>query len=477
MTLMVYNTLSRRKEEFVPMNGKSVNMFVCGQTVYDDAHLGHAKAYISFDIVARWLRYSGYKLKYIQNITDVDDKIIIRAKERGKDPLELAREYEKRFLEDMDLIGVKETVSEYPRSHDFIEAITGQIQRLIDNGFAYRVDDDIYFNVDKFRDYTKLSGMKIDELGKHRIEPKEGKVNQYDFALWKAAKQGEPSWKITLKIDKKSAELNGRPGWHIEDTAITHEIFGPQYDLHGGASELIFPHHTNEIAQSEAAYGKKPFVKYWMHCGILNIKGVKMSKSLKNFITIREALKDYDAEVLRCLFASTHYRKEVNYTEELMNTARKQLGYMYSALSLFYNMPEKPTKHADAQVQEIIAKLKAEFESAMNDDINTALALSKLVISLNQLRAIGDTGDGISSIAKDQAITTILGIASVLNILKKDSYKRKIPENALALIKEREQLRKKKRFADADAIRAMVKEEFKITIEDSETGSLWYWND
>ncbi|MDE1869196.1 MAG: cysteine--tRNA ligase [Candidatus Micrarchaeota archaeon] len=476
MTLMVYNTLSRHKEEFVPMNGKAVNMFVCGQTVYDDAHLGHAKAYISFDIVARWLRYSGYKLKYIQNITDVDDKIIIRAKERGIDPFELAREYEKRFLEDMEAIGVKETVSEYPRSHDFIEAITGQIQKLIDNGVAYMVDDDIYFNVDKFPDYTKLSGMKIDELGKHRIEPKEGKINQYDFALWKAAKQGEPSWKITLKVNKKKAELNGRPGWHIEDTAITHEIFGPQYDLHGGASELIFPHHTNEIAQSEAAYGKKPFVKYWMHCGILNIKGVKMSKSLKNFVTIREVLKDYDAEVLRYLFASTHYRKEVNYTEELMDTARKQLGYMYSAMSLFYNMPEKADKAADAEVAEIVEKLKKEFSAAMDDDINTSLALSRLVIAINQLRLLADSKKSVSKQVKDEAIKEILSLANVLNILRSDSYKRKIPEAATSLIKEREQLRKKKKFLESDAIRARLKDEFKISIEDSETGTLWYWD-
>ncbi|MGI0134960.1 MAG: cysteine--tRNA ligase, partial [Candidatus Micrarchaeaceae archaeon] len=405
---MIHNTLSRRKEEFVPMKANTVNMFVCGQTVYDDAHLGHAKAYISFDIVARWLRYSGYKLKYVQNITDVDDKIIIRAKEREMDPLELAREYEKRFLDDMDAIGVKETVSEYPRSHDYIGAITKQIQKLIDNGAAYMVDGDIYFKVDKFPDYTKRSGMKIDELGKHRIEPKEGKVNQYDFALWKSAKAGEPSWRITLKVNKKPVELNGRPGWHIEDTAITHELFGPQYDLHGGARELIFPHHTNEIAQSEAAYGKKPFVKYWMHCGILNIKGIKMSKSLKNFITIREALKDYDAEVLRYLFASTHYRKEVNYTEGLMDAARKQLGYMYSALSLFYNMPEKADKLADKEATEITEMLTKEFTAAMDDDINTALALSRLVIALNQLRVIADTRKGISKPVKEATIGTVL---------------------------------------------------------------------
>lgn len=474
---MIYNTLSRRKEEFVPMKGNSVNMFVCGQTVYDDAHLGHAKAYISFDIVARWLRYSGYKLKYIQNITDVDDKIIIRAKERGKEPLELAREYEERFLEDMNAIGVKETVSEYPRSHDYIDAITGQIQKLIDNGVAYQVDGDVYFNVDKFPDYTKLSGMKIDELGKHRIEPKEGKVNQYDFALWKSARPGEPSWKITLKINKKPVEFNGRPGWHIEDTAITHEVFGPQYDLHGGASELIFPHHTNEIAQSEAAYGKRPFVKYWMHCGILNIKGVKMSKSLKNFITIREVLKDYNAEALRYLFASTHYRKEVNYTEELMDTARKQLGYMYSALSLFYNMPEKGKNDADTDVTVIIDKLKIDFASAMDDDINTALALSKLVIALNQLRVIADTKKGVSKSVKDNAISAVLELSGVLDILTHDSYKKKISDEAVALIKEREQLRKKKKFSESDAIRSRLSEEFKIAIEDSDSGTLWYWND
>ena len=334
--LFVYNTLSRSKEEFKPIHGKQVSMFVCGQTVYDDAHLGHAKNYINFDVVARWLRHSGYTLKYVQNITDVDDKIIKRAEEEGVDPIELARKFEARFMEDMEAIGVRKNVDQYPRSHDYIEEMRSQIQLLMDKGYAYRIDNDVYYDVSKFSDYTKLSGMRIEELERHRIEPREGKRNGYDFALWKGARKSEPSWGIELTVDGKKERFNGRPGWHIEDTAITHAIFGKQYDLHGGAIELIFPHHTNEIAQAEAAFGVKPFVKYWMHSGIMLIKGEKMSKSLKNFIRIRELLKRFDAESLRLMVLSTHYRKDFGYTEDLVKKASARLNYMRASFSIFY---------------------------------------------------------------------------------------------------------------------------------------------
>ena len=323
--LVVYNTLTRKEEDFSPLEGDKVNMFVCGQTVYDDAHLGHAKTYITFAIISRWLRHLGYKVKYAQSLTDVEDKIIARAKERGVEAKEVAATYEKRFMEDLQALGIKDDVDAYLRSHDYIDAIRDQIQLLLDNGYAYPLEGDVYYNVAMFKDYTKLSGMKLDELNKHRIEPKEGKVNPYDFSLWKAAKEGEPSWEIKVKYKGKDVALVGRPGWHIEDTAMTYLLFGPQYDVHGGANELIFPHHTNEIAQAEAAFGKKPFVKYWLHAGVLNIRNVKMSKSLKNFITIREFLERYDAEVLKLLVSSTHYRKEIEYDDALAKEAQKRL--------------------------------------------------------------------------------------------------------------------------------------------------------
>jgi cysteinyl-tRNA synthetase len=241
-------------------------------------------------------------------------------------------------MEDMEAIGVRKGVDDYPRSHDFIDVIREQIQMLADRGLAYNLDGDVYYDVSKFPDYTKLSGMDIKELEKHRIEPREGKRNSYDFALWKGSKPGEPSWDIKVMFDGKETALRGRPGWHIEDTAITYAIFGKRYDIHGGAAELIFPHHTNEIAQAEAAFGVRPFVKYWLHAGIMLIKGEKMSKSLKNFIRIRDLLKTYDAEALRLLVCSTHYRKDMAYTEELMRNATSRLRYAYASFSIFYNM-------------------------------------------------------------------------------------------------------------------------------------------
>lgn len=474
MPLQVYNTLSRSKEEFIPIKGKDVHMFVCGQTVYDDAHMGHAKTYISFDVVARWVRHEGYNLTYIQNITDIDDKIIARANERGLDPLVLARDFEGRFFEDMERIGVKKGISKYVRSYDYIWAIQDQIQLLIDKGYAYRLDEDIYYNVAKFKNYTKISGMSLDELVNHRIEPREGKVNVYDFALWKGAKQGEPAWKIKLKIDSNEVELSGRPGWHIEDTAITASIFGSTYDLHGGAIELLFPHHTNEIAQAEAAYDVHPFVKYWLHSGILNIRGEKMSKSLKNFITIRQVLDQYDPEVLRLMISSTHYRKEVNYDEKFMDVAKSNLRYLYSSFSLFYNMKAVKATDADQSIWQQVSEFEKEFTAAMNDDFNTPLAITKLMVMTRGLRSFAESHVEIGTDTKEFTVATMLGLANVLGILEKDTYKEKIPDRAHELIVERESLRKSKNFPQADEIRSRLKKEYGIDLVDTEYGPVWY---
>jgi len=471
--LIIYNTLSRSKEEFRPIKGNEVKMFVCGQTVYDDAHLGHAKNYINFDIMARWLRYSGYQLKYIQNITDIDDKIIKRAQEEHTDPLKLARKYEARLMEDMQAIGVKKNIDSYPRSHDFIEAIREQIQLLIDNGYAYVLDSDIYYDVAKFHDYTKLSGMKIEELEKHRIEPKEGKRNPYDFALWKGSKPGEPSWSIKLNYKGSQIGMEGRPGWHIEDTAITHEIFGKQYDIHGGAIELIFPHHTNEIAQAEAAFNVKPFVRYWIHSGIMLIKGEKMSKSTKNFIRIRDLLKTYDAEALRLLVASTQYRKDIPYTEQLMKNAALRLRYIYASFSIFYNARSSEEAQGK-EIHDITKKLDDTFKEAMDDDFNTPLALSALVLAIEKLRLHAELNPEINRKAKSDAVSKVMSLAHTLGILEREDYNEKLPEAAAALIKERETLRKGKKYGESDEIRNRLRDEFGIIVEDSEYGAVWY---
>ncbi len=474
MPLQVYNTLSRSKEEFIPIKGKDVHMFVCGQTVYDDAHLGHAKTYVSFDVIARWLKHSGYNLNYIQNITDIDDKIIARAKERNMEPSELAREYEKRFLEDMERLGVKQNVGKYVRTFDYIDAMREQIQLLLDKAYAYRLENDIYYDVARFKDYTKISGMSLDELVKHRVEPREGKRNVYDFALWKASKEGEPSWSIKLMIGSSNVEFTGRPGWHIEDTAITASMFGPRYDIHGGAIELLFPHHSNEIAQAEAAFDVKPFVKYWLHSGILNIRGEKMSKSLKNFVTIREALEKYDPEVLRLMISSTHYRKEVNYIERLMDVAKSNLLYIYSSFSLFYNMKSTKITKDDQSVNSLVSDFEKDFADAMNDDFNTSLAITKLMVMIRNLRSFAESHTEIGTDAKENAVNNVLLLANVLGILEKETYKEKISEEVYTLIKERESLRNSKHFPEADEIRTRLKKEHGIGIEDTEYGPVWY---
>lgn len=472
--LTIYNTLGRRKEKFTPMSGKKIDAFFCGLTVYDDAHLGHAKAFINFDVIVRWLRHLGYDVTYAQNITDIDDKIIKRAKEAKVDPIALARKYEARFLGDMQALGIKDNVDQFPRSHDYIDAVREQIQLLLDKGYAYLLDGDVYYDVAKFKDYTKLSGMKIEELERHRIEPKEGKKNVYDFALWKAAKPGEPTWKINVTVKGKEIVLDGRPGWHIEDTAMTYKLFGPQYDIHGGASELIFPHHTNEIAQAEAAFGKKPFVRYWMHVGVFTVGGVKMSKSLKNFMTIRGALERNRAEALRLLFASTHYRKDVDYSEEAISEAGKRLGYLYAALSVFYSMKTGEVAGADEKINETVGKLDNDFTEAMNDDFNTPLALSTLTTTLNSLRAFAENSKAVGKEAKERAVAKVLELARTLGILNDEMYKQPIPNEVGTLIQDRERLRKEKRFKESDELRKQLAEKYYIMVEDSADGPRWY---
>ena len=473
MALIVYNTLSRSKEEFKPMHGMSVNMFVCGQTPYDDAHMGHAKTYICFDIIARWLRHIGYRVKYVQNITDIEDKIIARAQERKMDTFDLEAYYEKRFMEDMDSLSIRKDVDQYPHSHDYISQIRGQIQALADKGYAYPAGGDVYYDVSKFGDYTKLSGMRIDDLVKHRIEPDPRKRNVYDFALWKEQKPGEPSWEINLKFDSNNIKFKGRPGWHIEDTAMTDAIFGHQYDIHGGASELIFPHHTNEIAQAEEAYGVKPFVKYWLHTGVVNIGGEKMSKSLHNFVTIRDALAKYSSETLRFFTASTHYRKEINYTEALVSEARLRINHIYRDIGLFYNAPEAG-EPLDEDILLSVTGFEEEFSSAMNDDFNTPVALMSLANIAAKLAAASKSGKSIRAETKEAAISKVKELASIIGILENDAYKETVSKEAAALIDEREEMRKKGDYAGADGIRDRIEREFGIALEDTKTGTVWY---
>ncbi len=463
MALKVFNTLTRQKETFEPMRGKQVKMFVCGQTPYDDAHVGHAKTYVQFDIIVRWLKHLGYDVFYAQNITDVEDRIINRAKEKGVEPLSLAKRYTQRFFEDMEVLKVKGNINLFPITSDYIPQMIDQIRILVEKGYAYVIDGDVYYDVTKFKDYTKLSRMPIEELKKHRIEPDPRKRNSFDFALWKSQKPGELAW--------DSPWGKGRPGWHIEDTAMTDAIFGPQYDLHGGASELIFPHHTNEIAQAEAATGKRPFVKYWLHTGVLNIKGVKMSKSLKNFVTIREVLSRYDPEVLRLFYASTHYRKPIDFDEEDLKRPKAELGYLYNTL--------RNVKHATSlesetlkKVETILIETEKKFADAMNDDFNTALAFTRLYVLARQINKV-ISKQKISTELAERIVQTFKELGAIFGILEhKVQIEEKIPREVEKLIQQREEARKRKDWKTADRLRREIKK-LGYLLEDTPEGVRW----
>jgi len=460
--LKVFNTLTRRKERFKPMHDKQVNMFVCGQTVYDDAHMGHAKTYVQLDIIVRWLRKLGYRVFYIQNITDIDDKIINRAKERGQDPLKLAEFYTKRFLEDMEALKITKNVDMFPKTTDYIPQMIEQIKTLIDKGFAYVVDGDVYYDVTKFKDYTKLSRMSLEELKKHRIEPDPRKRNPYDFSLWKSQKPDELAW--------DSPWGRGRPGWHIEDTAMTITIFdAPQYDLHGGATELIFPHHTNEIAQAEAATGKKPFVKYWLHTGVLQIGGVEMHKSLRNFVTIRETLQRHDSEVLRLYYASTHYRKPLGFDEKELGQAKNRLETLYNTLRNFRNATSASGK-SDG-FKKTLTETKRKFAEAMNDDFNTPLALTHLFALSKKTKQL-IRGDKINPKLADKIIGTFKELGAIFGILEKEEKVETLPKKVEGLIREREEARKKKDWKRADEIRERIRE-LGYALEDTVDGVRW----
>jgi len=331
LVLRVYNTLSRSVEGFEPVRGKRVRMFVCGPTVYDFSHVGHARTYLAYDIIARYLRARGYSVFYIVNITDIDDKIINRANASGEDPLLLADKFTKDFFRDMEALGIT-SVNLYAKASEHVPEIIDQITTLIGNGHAYPVDGDVYFDVSKFPEYGKLSRQNIEQLSVHRIDPDSRKRNVVDFALWKSQKPGEPAW--------DSPWGKGRPGWHIEDTAITTTYFGPQYDIHGGGLDLVFPHHEAEIAQAEAATGVKPLVRYWLHGGLLNIAGERMGKSIGNFVTIQDLLKRHDPEALRLYYAMRHYRTQLEFDEGGVAQAEEVLDKLRSVYNQFKSLLE-----------------------------------------------------------------------------------------------------------------------------------------
>ncbi|MGQ9718652.1 MAG: cysteine--tRNA ligase [Nitrososphaerales archaeon] len=465
MGLRVYNTLKRKKEDFKPIDGKKVKMFVCGPTVYDLSHLGHARTYVAYDVIAKWLRYKGYDLFYLMNITDIDDKIIKRANEKRMDPLDLAKELEDSFFKDMKSLGI-DSINLYARASDHISEIIDQIRRLLKKGFAYSVETGIYFDVSKFEDYGKLSHQNPEELKKHRIEPDPQKRNTQDFALWKRRREREPSW--------GSPWGEGRPGWHIEDTAIAEKYLGQQYDIHGGGIDLVFPHHEAEIAQMESISGKKPMVKYWLHTGFLKVKGKKMAKSLGNFITIQDVLKKYDVETLRLFFLSTHYRSPIDFYEKGLKQTINSLESLDTTLDKVRRVKKRSARLTEEEdgLERRMEKSKKEFEEAMDDDFNTPLALTHLYGLATDVNKLLNRQRSINDKLADRLVSTFKELGGVLGILQKEEREEELPEELIMLIEERERARIKKDWRTADEIRKKLKG-FSIILEDTEEGVRW----
>lgn len=449
--MKLYNSLTEKKEELgEPLDGKTFKMYVCGPTVYDYAHLGHARVAVVFDAFKRYLVSKGCKVYYLQNITDIDDKIIDRARKEKVTAKHIARKFEKEYKHNMKILNVA-SVDKYPRASDYIKEIQRQIEGLMNKGYAYKTSSGIYFEVKKFADYGKLSKQNLDELRpSYRIEPDPEKKDVLDFALWKFKKtDDEPSW------DSPWGE--GRPGWHIEDTAITQKHFGPQYDIHGGGMDLKFPHHEAEIAQQESLSGKKPLARIWMHIGLLLSGGKKMSKSLNNFLTINDFLKKYPASVFRLLVLSHQYRSPIDYSSKMADDAMQNL------ISLSQTVAKLPMADGVSPSGIKISEYEKKFEEKMNDDFNTPEALAVIFSFVRNANKI------IWSLNRNEANELKTWIDQKLKILGIKPLKPKIPLKIKWLSRKRELLRRKKQFVKADALRKKI-EELGYIIEDTPNG-------
>lgn len=456
--IFIHNTLTKRKDPLGIKKGGKVRLFVCGPTVYDLPHIGHAKTYIFFDAFAKYLSREKYEVEYLQNITDIDDKIIQRAKERAATPAALAREFETAYKQDMKLLGIT-SVTTYARATRHIKEIISQVQHLLDKGYAYEIPGDgVYYDISKFADYGKLAGRTVQQAedGVSRIDDSDKKKNKGDFALWKFSKQGEPEW--------KSPWGKGRPGWHIEDTAITEKYFGAQYDIHGGGGDLVFPHHEAEIAQMEAISGKKPLARIWMHTGFLTVHGDKMSKSLGNFVTVRSFLDHYSPRLLRFFVLKNHYRSPMDFTEDLLAQARQAL----SRLDEFTDKLARVPASAKAKSTGILKSTQKSLDAALAEDFNTALAVAilfELSSFMNPLLAQGK----VSKKEADATLRFLKDMDSFLGFLFWGRSKERVPAAVLKLATEREIARATKDWQKADDIRKEIEHTGWI-VEDTQSG-------
>lgn len=460
--MKIYNTLTRKKEEFVPIDKDEVKIYVCGPTVYNYFHIGNARPFVVFDTLRKYLEYLGYNVKFVQNFTDVDDKIINKAREEGVPAGEVSEKYIEEYYKDAASLNVKKATV-HPKVTENMDQIIAFVKDLIDLGYAYEVDGDVYYSTRAFKEYGKLSGQNIEDLeAGARIEVGEKKKDPLDFALWKARKtEDEIAWESPWGM--------GRPGWHIECSTMSKRYLGDTIDIHAGGQDLAFPHHENEIAQSEAHSGKK-FANYWMHNGYITIDNEKMSKSKGNFFTVRDILKSYDGEVIRFFLLSGHYRNPINFSDSLMEQAQNALSRMRNAKSnlnhLIHTCQRKMTEK-ERTALEGFDKYRQEFIRAMDDDLNTADAISAIFELITAINTA--VKDGSSKEFAEKSMETLMELADVLGLLQQDKEEAPIDDEIKALVEERQEARKNKNFARADEIRDLLKERG-ITLKDTPQG-------
>lgn len=467
--IFVYNTLNRKKERFIPEEEAKVRMYICGPTTYNYIHLGNARPIVVFDTVRRYFEYSGYDVTYIQNFTDVDDKIINQAKENNEEPAELANRFIEEYFKDADMLNVKRA-TEHPKVSNHIQDIVDFVGGLIDKGYAYNVDGDVYFSVRKFDEYGKLSGRSVDELRSgSRVDIDERKKDPLDFALWKKAKPGEPAWETPWG--------EGRPGWHIECSAMSNKLLGETFDIHAGGQDLIFPHHENEIAQTECFSGK-PMSNYWLHNGFITINEEKMSKSVGNFFLLREILDKFPATVVRFYLLSTHYRSPLDFDHEKLEIAEKSMGRIKNAYNqISYGLKRANDVNNTEKIKAALVDAKEKFIKAMNDDFNTALALA----------AMFDLSREVNTYLKEEELNKdvlieaqemfeeLLGVLG-LDLTEEEEVQEGLDDDLMELIISiRKEARANKDFATADKIRDGL-QEIGIVLEDTAQGTKWSKN-
>lgn len=462
--MKIFNTLTRKKEEFIPLEPGKIKMYVCGPTVYNFFHIGNGRTFIVFDTIRRYMEYRGYEVNFVQNFTDIDDKMINRANEEGTTVKEIGDKYICEYYKDADGLNIKRATTN-PRATEYIEEIVEFVKGLVDKGYAYEVNGDVYFRTKKFEGYGQLIGQNLEDLqAGARINIDERKEDPMDFAIWKAQKPGEPAWESPWGL--------GRPGWHIECSCMAKKLLGETIDIHAGGMDLAFPHHENEIAQSEALTGKK-FANYWMHSAFLNVNNQKMSKSLNNFLTARDALKEYDADVIRFLMLSGHYRIQLNFSSDLLESSKASVERLYNAIGNLENLISevKTEKMTEEEIKylESLDAYRQRYIEKMDDDFNTADAISVLFDLIRDINS--HVGINSSKELCQKALELIRELGAPLGILQKTT-KGSLEEEIEALIAERQQARKDRNFALADKIRDELKARG-IELLDTPQGVRW----